>query len=375
MAVVHWNRGEHLNALVQVPQQDDRSRGIRVNEPVLFSSGDFHVTPGHVLSAAALWSILDPYRGVLVRRIARVEAARVQGAEVDSEALQQASEQFRRARGLRTAQATSAWMEAWGVSLEAFTEFLEQTLIYRDLESGDRTAGTLDTALTAEELWSAAVFGGEGEAWCHRLAARLAAAQERGRLSDLPASLFDPASVPGLTPDALRRWIDMLDLPTHWYDQLIELEAAHARFSESVLTPERLDAVMRARWSTLFTMDFEMGSFHSEAAAREACLCVTEDGVAIEEICAMAGGSFRQGRVMLGDVPDGVRTRALSATAGTLLPVFAWDNKYMVCRVRDKSEPNLDDATIREAVGRVVLDDALRPLIQRHIQWSPGVSR
>ncbi len=350
-----------------------------MNEPVLFTSGDVQITPAHVLAAAALWGILDPYTGVLRRRKARVAIAREQGIEAGERLVQSASEQFRRDRGLRTAQSTAAWMKGWGVSLEAFTDYLEEGLLFDAAVDAERLAenrAASDIAAASDiEVWPSAVFGGEGEAWTQRLAARVAVAGEKGNTSDVPASLFDPASVPGLSPDALHRWIARLELPDTWFDRLIAYEAAHARFAESVLTPSRLDVVMRARWSALFTMDFEMGSFRSEAAAREASLCVTEDGVEIEEICAMAGGRFREGRVMLGDVPDGVRTRALSATAGTLLPVFAWNDHFMVCRVRNKAEPSLEDETVRDAVGRVVLEDAVRPLVHRHIRWTPGIAQ
>lgn len=349
-----------------------------MNAPVLFESGETPFSPAKVLSAAALWGELDPLAESLRAQLKRVAQIRAEGLEADTTALQTESERFRRARGLRTAQATEAWMAAWGVTLESFTEFLELQALCGPLDlaaqtdAGDASRG-YDTELL-DALWPAAVFAGHGEDWCRRLAARVAATGERGSSSDLPASLFDPASVPGLAPAALRQWMERLDLPASWFDQLIGFEAAYARFAESVQTPARLDAVMRARWSALFTMDFEMGGFRSEAAAREACLCVTEDGVPIEEICAMAGGRFHQGRVMLGDVPDGVRTRALSATAGALLPVFAWNDQYVVCRVRDKSEPSLDDAAVREATGRVVLEDALRPLVHRHIRWAPGIA-
>lgn len=347
-----------------------------MNAPVLFSAGDCSIAPAHVLAAAAFWGELGVASRQSRARLACLARAAADGYEVPADHLQAASEQFRRLHGLRTVEATEGWMEAWGVSVEAFTDFLERDALRAasggkvdvSHENPDEVSGTLLAA-----LWPDAVFSGTGADWTHKLAARLAAAAEK-KAAGLPGSLFDPAAAPGLAPDALRNWIGRLDLPVAWFDQMVSFEAAHARFAESVLTPKRLDAVMRARWTALFTMDFEMGGFQTEAAAREATLCVMEDGVAIQDICEMAGGSFQQGCVMLGDVPDEVRPRALSATEGALLPVFPWNDQYMVCRVRGKSEPSLDDSRTRETVARAVLEDAVRPLVRRHIKWAPGIA-
>ena len=335
------------------------------------------MAPAHAITALALWRLLAPSLATTAHRLACAAHARRAGIEVAGADLQSASEQFRRVRGLRSAGATEAWMASWGVSVEAFTDYLEREAL-RGLLRDQVPAGTEDDVVwdapLREALWPDAVFGGEASGWCHRLAARLAVAHERSGEPGLPASLFDPAAAPGLAPDALRVWIDRLDLPHTWFDRLITLESAYARFSETVLTPARMDALMRARWDTLFMLDFEMGRFATEAAAREACLCVTEDGSTIERVCAMAGGKFHQGRVMLGDVPEGMRARALSATSGTLMPVFAWNNDYAVCRVLGKSEPSLDDPKTRAIVSEAVLEDAVRPLVRQHITWAPGIA-
>lgn len=342
-----------------------------MNETVLFTCGHECYTPAHVLATSALWGELESLAVAVRRRCASLARARRDDAPVTDEVLQELSENFRRAHGLRTARATEAWMAARGVSLDAFTDFLERDALDRlDETTTADTAATEDVPLDA--LWTDAVFTGVGDSWCQRLAARVAVARETPPATGPPASIFEPLAAAGLKPDALRRCVDQFELPLAWIDIATAQERAFARYAESVQTPARLGAAMRARWDTLFSMDFEMGAFGSEAAAREACLCVTEDGDPIQAVCTVAGGVFQGGRVLLGDLPEKVRSHALSATAGSLLPVFDWNGQHIVCRIQGKTEPSLDDARIREVLAHDVLMEAVTPLIARHIEWPAG---
>ncbi|MBX3175929.1 MAG: hypothetical protein KF886_01070 [Candidatus Hydrogenedentes bacterium] len=342
-----------------------------MSSTVLFTAGELCVTPPHVLSAAAFWGHLPTLLESSRHRLACLDSAAARAIEAPDKALQAASESFRRSRGLRTVQATEQWMAAWGVEVEAFTGYLEREALRAQI--GDEAPAAADESRLAGVLWPDAVFGGQAASWLHPLAAR-AAVRCEGGATDVPGSLFDPASSPGLAPDALRVWSDRLDLPATWFDELVAMEAGFLRFAERQQTPARLDAALRARWESLFVADIETASFPTEAAAREALLCITEDGEPMSAVCSVAGGSYQSGRAMLGDLPVGVRAHALSAPPDTLLPIFSQSGVYTVCRVRGKTEPSLDDPRIRSIVAGAVVSEAVQPLIQRHVAWSPGVS-
>jgi len=355
-----------------------RERGfgnIDVKVSPLFKCENEPFGPAHVLAAAAFWGELAPLADAVRRRLAIVARARAAGVAVEDEVLQAASEGFRRDRELRTARATSAWLKARCVSLEAFTDYLEGEYLEGIPGAPEAVvaADTDDDGLAAA-LWPHAVFSGVADAWIHRLTARVAIAREEAGEAGIPPSIFDTGGEAVSLPEDLALWIKRLGLPHNWREELRNLEAAHRRFSLAALTGDRMDRVLRKRWEVLFALDVELCGFPNEAAAREGCLCVTEDGVAMDGVAALAGGSYWEGRLLLGDLPENLRAKALSAREEALLPVFEWNGQHVVCRVRAKFEPSVTDTQTRGIVEGVVLEEMAAPLIKRHITWPAGAA-
>lgn len=342
-------------------------------EPGIFSCGAFSFYPAHILTAAAFWGEIDTrYVESRNRRIA-LERARAEGMEIADEELQARSERFRRELGLRTARATESWMLARGVTLDEFTDFLERDAALARLGGEARRSGRRHPAQDKETMavfWIDSVFTGACDAWGRRLAVRAAAAREVAEGAGIPASIFD--TLGGEVSEGMRPWLEHFGLDTAWFDRLRVIEAAFAHFTNEIQTPARLDAALRARWDGLVSLQLEVGAFSSEAAAREASLCVTEDGLSLEEVCREAGGQYNQGALLLGDLPEAVRPQALSTPMGALLPVFTWGEQVALCRLLRKSEPSLDDPRTSETLRAAVLDEALQPLLKRHVQWMAG---
>lgn len=343
-------------------------------EPEIFSCGATSFTPSHILTAAAFWGELDEHYVESKRRRLALSRAREEGIEISDEELQARSERFRREFGLRTARATENWMAARGVTIDAFTDFLERdaALALVDVASikASRKHPTRDEE-TMAVLWSDAVFTSAGDVWSRRLAVRAAAARDVAEGAGIPASIFD--TLGGDVSDGMLPWLDHFGLDAAWFTRLRVIDAAFAHFSSVVQTPARLDAALRARWDALVAIDVELGGFPTESAAREAFLCVSEDGMSLEDICREAGGHYNQGALLLGDLPLAIRAQALSTPAGSLLPVFPWGESMVLCRLLGKTEPSLKDPRTNETVRAAVLDDALQPLIKRHIAWAAGV--
>lgn len=340
-------------------------------EPEIFSCGATSFTPSHILTAAAFWGELDEHYVESKRRRLALDSARQQGVDISDEELQRRSERFRREFGLRSARATEIWMASHGVTLEAFTDFLERDAAAEMLgpipvkPSRRHPTGDADTMAL---LWFDAVFTGAGDVWSRRLAVRAAAARDVAEGAGIPASIFD--TLGGDVSEGMLPWLDHFGLDAAWFNRLRVIDAAFAHFSSVVQTPARLDAALRARWDSLVVVDVELGGFPNDSAAREAFLCVSEDGMALEDVCREAGGHYTQGTLLLGELPAIARAQALSTPAGSLLPVFPWGESTVLCRLRGKTEPSLADPRTNESVRAAVLDDALQPLIKRHIAWT-----
>lgn len=346
-----------------------------MNKAVLFSCGEDLFTPAHVLAAAAHWGELDAlYLESRMRNSASLRAMH-EGIEVSDADLQEQSELFRRRHGLRTARATETWMATHGVTIQAFTDFLERdALLKRDLGAATKASRKHPTRdlETMALLWPDAVFTGMEAAWVQRLAAAAAAARDVMQKDGIPASLFDTTG--GASIDGMRPWLDYLGLESDWCDRLRIFDAAFLHFSTSLQTKSKLDTALRIHWESLFAVEAELGSFPTEAAAREAQLCITEDGQTLAEICEEAGGVFQRGSLLLGDLPEAIRSSALSGTAGDLLPVFDWENSYVLCRVCSKIEPTLEDPRVRSFIASSLLEEALPVLLDRHIIWQQGAT-
>lgn len=342
-------------------------------EPEIFSCGATIFTPAHILTAAAFWGELDERYVESKGRLLALNRAREEGIEISDEELQDRSERFRREFGLRTARATEAWMDARGVTLDAFTDFLERdaalALVDETSVKASRKHPTRDKE-TMAVLWPDAVFTGAGDRWSRRLALRAAAARDVAEGAGIPASIFD--TLGGDVSDGMLPWLDHFGLDAAWFNRLRVIDAAFAHFSSVVQIPARLDAALRVRWDSLVAVEVELGGFPNDSAAREAFLCVTEDGMALDDVCRGAGGHYTQGALLLGELPPAIRAQALSTPVGSLMPVFPWGESMVLCRLLGKSEPSLNDSRVNEAVRAAVLDDALQPLLKRHIAWPVG---
>ena len=127
-----------------------------------------------------------------------------------------------------------------------------------------------------------------------------------------------------------------------------------------------------ARAGALITFDLELASFEAPGVAREAWLCVVEDGETLAAICHRAGGRLERRRRFLDALPDGLRGAVLSARPGDVLPPVATENGHVICRVVEKRSPGIDDDDVRKRVETALCERAIDDLIDAHVRWSRG---
>ena len=96
-------------------------------------------------------------------------------------------------------------------------------------------------------------------------------------------------------------------------------------------------------------------------AAREALLCVREDGMSMEEVAAEGRYPYRHPEVLLEEIPEDLQQKFLSVPPGDILDPIARGDGFHVCRVIGKAEPDVDDPVVREAGGRSEFSIAISP--------------
>lgn len=300
-----------------------------------------------VLAAADAWGELASLHDSARVGLACLAAAREHDLACDDDALQSASEAFRRARGLKNGELTRAWMARWQVSVEEFGDYLERAELARHRP---QLQPHLRPELVSQEtlddiLWPEAVFTSHAEHWCEALARRAAAAFALGDSAALMAPL--PHGLP-------------------------LLDAALDRFSARVLTREATQAALESHWRDYLIFELEFGHFASVESAREARLCLEEDGAELVAVCAEAGGTHRRARALHMDLPEVLRTAALSCAPGAVLPPVELSGEHVLCRVLAKDAPDLKDPATLSRVREVLVADALRPVIAEQLVWPPG---
>lgn len=231
--------------------------------------------------------------------------------------LEDAEARFRYERNLVAAEEMEAWLGRWELTVGEWRDYLRGAL------AGDERAA-----------WVAAVCSGALERAAHELAARAAAAEATGE------------------PD---------------------LERAHDRFLADAVTPETLASLLEARKADWIRVDCRTLVLSSQPAAREAALCVRDDGMALAEVAEQAGVEMRQHSLYLEDAADELGKALLSARTGELLGPVPLADRFALVLVDDKAEPTLDDPEILRRVQEAARKRAIEREVVNRVTWHERV--
>jgi hypothetical protein len=247
-----------------------------------------------------------------LKRSASVPPSGVSEAELtDAEA------RFRYERSLVAAEEMEAWLDRWELTVGEWRDYLRGTLA-RD----ERAA------------WITAVCSGTLERAAHELAAKAVAAEATGE------------------PD---------------------LDRAYERFVSDAVTPEALRSLLDTRKADWIRVDCRTLLLQTEAAAREAALCVRDDGMALAEVAAQAGVEMREHSLYLEDAADELGKALLSARTGELLGPVPLADRFALVLVDDKVEPTLDDPEILRRVQEAARRRAIEREVVNRVTWHERV--
>jgi hypothetical protein len=237
--------------------------------------------------------------------------------EISDAELAEAEARFRYERSLVAAEEMESWLERWELTVGEWRQYLRGNL------SGDERAA-----------WVQAVCSGALERAAEELAARAAAAEATGE------------------PD---------------------LERAYSRFLAEAINPEALGSLLEARKADWIRVDCRTLVFPLAAAAREAALCVRDDGMALAEVASQAGVEMREHSVHLEDAADELGKALLSARTGELLGPIPLADRFALVLVDDKVEPALDDPEILRRVQEAARQRAIEREIVNRVTWHERV--
>ena len=343
----------------------------------VFAAGDERIDATDVVDAAWFRGDLQPFWREFLAGIACERLADEEGSEPGSEALQTLSEDFRYAHDLITAEETDAWLISRNLTLNDLTGYANRRywreraiapsqvpeIVYLNAEPDLR-----------ERFLQDLLFGGRFDELVRLLSWRVAGSVATvmpdhalsGRLEEERTRFFQRTA---LAPGRLSEWLQRLGRDGPWFETLLEQESRYGWNCDQVRTAENRARTLAALRLSLTCFDVEMMDLESADAAREACLCLTADGLSMEALAGQEHYWIEKRELLLEAFPQELQQRFLSAESGEVLQFITSADRFQVCRILNKREPAMGDESVLARLDAELIATHFGNLVSKHIVW------
>ena len=147
------------------------------------------------------------------------------------------------------------------------------------------------------------------------------------------------------------------------------MEQLFERASRGILTDEAIRAQVEAHRLDWIRLEVRDLGFSEEAAAKEAALCLREDGASLESVAADAHSPVRDGKYYLDEADPEARPLLLSARPDELVGPLAFPDGFHLMLVRGKIMPNEQDSEIRRRAEETLLARLSEQEAETRVQW------
>lgn len=315
----------------------------------VFGVGDDEYRWSDVEAAARAWGDWAALESGVRRILACIERLRDTPEAPGDAEVEEAANEFRYARDLLSAEDMEGWLDARNLTSDEWMEHVLGALAVSRCDGLDPDEPRPDVPDAGVERFARieAACGGSRERWARKLAGRAAIAAAE---DDSGVSASDE-SVP---------------------ERLARLDAAFERFRERALTPAAIRDQVAVRHLDWIRIRGSRASFGSEAAAREAVLCMKEDRRPLREVAADAGREADDVTICVDEIDPAARDRFLGARVqGVVGPIPAGD-AFEVFEVLEKILPSAQDAQIRDRAKAEILRRAVDREIADRVRWAAG---
>lgn len=290
--------------------------------------------------------------------------ARAENKAADPDALDQAALSFRYERELIAGAEMDAWLDREGLSLDDWLAFLVRDVLRR--ACFDDLEGIVERYTpSAKELQGSAVVdgvcSGVFETFQRSCAIRVALALRAG---DAGRQLSDEQSIHAAEATRLMRqhahWLTTQS-PANVESRLRAMLRIGDRFRlacDEIANPATLSSLLDAQRPELILLDVDTITFATEHAAREAVLCVREDGLSMHDVGVVSRHTVRRERLVVEDLPPELGVRWGAATIGQVLGPRADDGRFEVSMVVARTLPTVDDGRIAVRLRQRAIDMA-----------------
>ena len=266
-------------------------------------------------------------------------------AEEEEERLEahvdKAGDEFRYERDLLTADEMEAWLAERGLTARTWLESVRRRVL-RELWA-DQLDELLARYQPSDEDVEAAI------------AADMVCDDAHGALAErLAAAAAAAAAAGGAAPGG---------------DRHQALSEAAGRFRQAALTAEALRREIAAHQMEWVRIDCRALEFTEPAEAREAALCLREDGLPLEEVAASAHVAASALSFYLDEIDGEERSRFLASHAGHVVGPIPVDDVHLLYRVDAKVMPSVDDPAVLARASALITSRAMAIEVQQRVQW------
>lgn len=302
----------------------------------------------------------------------------IQNANVTSECEDDADEavlenlvnEYRYRRDLLTAEECEQWLAARGVEPEDFMAHFvrchsaERPAPEAVLKDEEAAAGTKELGRLFRIDW---VLSDDFDRAARQLAWRVALDCEGpANHATNSGTQLAPCGLGASSADARSQIVrtDPQELM-----ELQRLESAFQARSQRLLTAEKRELCLASLRLPLTLIRLEIVEVDNLGVAREAFLCVKEDGMPLAKVAVESGYTLRKMDALLEELPQTWQRPVLSAAVGEVLPPFPGAAGAEVCVLEAKREPTLEDPRVQKRVDATILQQHFSSLESRHVHW------
>lgn len=292
-------------------------------EKPVFRVGDAVFTWADVVSRARETGAWEELEGEV-----RVGLAALRVARPDDDDVEEAARAFRYARQLLAGDQLDAWLDARGLTVAAWHDYLRRMLAREAVP----TANGADDP--AAHVWAEGICSGALEAVAHELASLIAV-------------------VPNAAPE---RRDD--EYAAFWH--AAATDAAIAREIES----NRLEWV-RVRYDVVIVRD--------EDAAAEIAMCVRSDGHSLAQVAERIGAVLDEREDWLDEIEPELASRLVGSDSDSLVGPVPVETGFAIAQIRAKTPPAADDEDVRERAADAVSSRAVIRATDERVIWLEDV--
>jgi hypothetical protein len=347
------------------------TESVSPHDVIVCACGTREYTARDAIDAAIFRGELKQKWETFLRKVGAEERADELELELDESAISKAAEEFRYRHDLITAEETETWLTNRGLTFDDFSDYFARQYCagaVKESFSPEQVTYTsadpeLRSMFVAELILSGALDDMTVELM-RRLAARCAGEEPTSEVIAAEKKNFFHRVC--IEPGQVADWLGESGRDLPWFEEMLAMEAAYTVLCEALLVPEARQRAFMALRLRLTRFEIERIELESHDAAKEALLCVREDGMSMEEVASDGGYPYRRANFLMEDIPADAQQKYFSISQGDLMEPMPHGDGFELCRVIKKVEPQLHDPIVKSRVDQRLIDHYFSDLTTKY---------